>query len=88
MADEQPVEYRHADGSIELVTEHCDHHSHSSECEWGEWGDCDDDDYCVCCPCCCTCLACEYGPRDGMLMYPDGPAPWLAEVEQANGGAS
>lgn len=62
---------------------HCYHHQHDSECG-AEYGDCDDDasDDCVCCPCCCTCLACEYGPRDGMLMYPDGPAPWLAKVEQ------
>ncbi|MEU8158133.1 hypothetical protein AB0B94_31145 [Micromonospora sp. NPDC048986] len=21
--------------------------------------------------CCCTCLGCEYGPRDGMLMFPE-----------------
>jgi hypothetical protein len=87
--NENEVHYRHADGSIEVVTEHCYHHSHNSECG-AEYGDCDDDanDDCVCCPCCCTCLGCEYGPRDGMLMYPDGPAPWLAEIEAAQGGAA
>lgn len=31
-----------------------------------------DDDECVHCDCCCTCLGCEYGPRDGMLMFPEG----------------
>ncbi|HEV2927569.1 MAG TPA: hypothetical protein VGW74_02670 [Propionibacteriaceae bacterium] len=32
----------------------------------------EDDAYCVHCECCCTCLGCEYGPRDGMLMFPAG----------------
>lgn len=27
---------------------------------------------CVHCECCCDCLGCEYGPRNGMLMFPDG----------------
>lgn len=65
---------------------HCYHHSHTSECDEYGW-DCDDvaNDDCVHCDCCCTCLGCEYGPRDGMLMYPDGPAPWLAEMEAAGG---
>ena len=36
-----------------------------------ETGDYLDDRECVCCECCCTCLACEYGPRDGMLMFPE-----------------
>ena len=48
---------------------HCYHHTCTSECEDG----CDDaaNDDCVCCECCCTCLGCEYGPRDGMLMFPE-----------------
>jgi hypothetical protein len=42
---------------------------------WNEDVDGEYDDDCVHCDCCCTCLGCEYGPQDGMLMYPDG-APW------------
>jgi hypothetical protein len=34
-------------------------------------GDYLDDRECVCCECCCTCLSCEYGPRDGLLMFPE-----------------
>lgn len=60
---------------------HCAHHQHDDRCGYGEFGDCyeDDDDYCCHCECCCTCLGCEYGPRDGMLMYPNG-APWADEA--------
>lgn len=32
------------------------------------------EDYCVHCDCHCTCLGCEYGPQDGMLMFPGGGA--------------
>lgn len=45
---------------------HCDHAPWS----WDEQEDGEYDDYCVHCDCCCTCLGCEYGPRDGMLMFP------------------
>lgn len=58
--------------------DHCFHHQHTSECD--DWCDGDEGDDCVHCECCCTCLGCEYGPRDGMLMYPDGPAPWLERL--------
>lgn len=69
-------------GLIDDGQAHCAHHTCSYDMDH------DYDDYCCHCECCCTCLGCEYGPRDGMLMYPDGPAPWLADVEAANGGAS
>lgn len=51
---------------------HCNHHRHDERCEaWA--GLCDDNanDDCVHCDCCCTCLGCEYGPQDGMLMFPE-----------------
>lgn len=37
--------------------------------------DVDPDDDCVHCECCCNCLGCEYGPRNGMLMFPE----WRAQ---------
>jgi hypothetical protein len=53
--------------------DHCIHHQHNDRCG-GEYGDCDDaaSDDCIHCRCCCTCLGCEYGPQDGMLMFPQG----------------
>lgn len=55
--------------------EHCFHHAcdpvDNDACAAG---DCGDEDDCIHCDCCCTCLSCEYGPRDGMLMWPDGNA--------------
>lgn len=53
--------------------DHCFHHTcdpdDRDDCAAG---DCYDSDDCVHCECCCTCLGCEYGPRDGMLMFPGG----------------
>lgn len=49
----------------------------STNDDWHCQGNCNstgddyDDAQCVCCPCCCACLGCEYGPRDGMLMFPE-----------------
>ncbi len=51
---------------------HCNHHRHGSGCEsWAGLCDLNEEDDCVHCQCCCTCLGCEYGPRDGMLMFPE-----------------
>ncbi len=54
--------------------DHCQHHEHDDRCG-GRYDGCDWDygsDHCVHCPCHCTCLGCEYGPQDGMLMFPEG----------------
>lgn len=54
--------------------DHCQHHQHDDRCG-GYYDMCEsgpDDDYCCHCDCCCTCLGCEYGPRDGMVMFPNG----------------
>lgn len=56
---------------------HCEHHTHDDRCGGRYDGGCDWDygaDYCVHCDCHCTCLGCEYGPQDGMLMFPAGGA--------------
>jgi hypothetical protein len=45
---------------------HCDH----APPDWYEDVDGEYDDFCVHCECCCTCLGCQYGPQDGMLMFP------------------
>lgn len=51
--------------------EHCAGNCGVQYDEWGEEID-DPSSGCVCCPCCCDCLGCIYGPRDGMLMFPEG----------------
>lgn len=53
---------------------HCYHHTHDSDDDACVVGGCSDYDYCIHCECCCTCLGCEYGPRNGMLMWPEGNA--------------
>ena len=54
--------------------DHCFHHACDMDNDACAAGDCADEDDCICCECCCTCLGCEYGPRDGMLMWPNGNA--------------
>lgn len=54
--------------------DHCYHHSCDTDNDACAAGDCADEDECVCCPCCCTCLGCQYGPKDGLLMWPNGNA--------------
>jgi hypothetical protein len=58
-----------------MAEEHCHHHTcDTEERDDCAAGDCYDEDECVHCDCCCTCLGCEYGPKDGMLLFPAGGA--------------
>ncbi|HET8681579.1 MAG TPA: hypothetical protein VFM54_06860 [Micromonosporaceae bacterium] len=64
---------------------HCQHCEPTDD----ELDDCDPAADCVHCECCCTCLGCEYGPRDGALMFPNGPpAELAAQVAALTGEAA
>jgi len=70
--DEVPYVDADVDAVMLAADDHCAHHTHDDRCGGYYTGCTDepDDEYCVHCECCCTCLGCEYGPRDGLLMFP------------------